>query len=59
MGTLGMTATMTAVDPLQYRRWLADQTDWIAANSRATELGRRARRAYLDRNQMRNLQPCR
>jgi len=47
---------MTAVDPLQYRRWLADQTDWIAANSRATELGRRARRAYLDRNQMRNLQ---
>lgn len=51
-----MTAATTVVDHLQHRRWLADQTDWIAASSRATELGRRARRAYLDRNQVSNLQ---
>jgi hypothetical protein len=52
-----MAATTTGVtDPLQRRRWLADQAEWIASNSRATDLGRRARRAYLDRNQIRNLQ---
>jgi hypothetical protein len=43
-------------DPLRRRRWLAAQAEWIASGSRATELGRRARRAYLDRNQIRNLQ---
>lgn len=48
--------TGVSVDPLQRRRWLATQADWIAASSRATDLGRRARRAYLDRTQIRNLQ---
>jgi hypothetical protein len=52
-----MAATTTgATDPLQRRRWLSGQTEWIASGSRATDLGRRARRAYLDRNQVRNLQ---
>lgn len=52
-----MAVTTTGVsDPLQRRRWLAEQADWIASSSRATDLGRRARRAYLDRNQIRNLQ---
>ncbi|HEY8743226.1 MAG TPA: hypothetical protein VIU62_09015 [Chloroflexota bacterium] len=51
-----MMAATSEIDPHPYQRWLAAQADWIAANSRATELGRRARRAYLDRNQMRNLQ---
>jgi hypothetical protein len=37
-------------------RWLAEQADWIASGSRAGELGRRARRAFLDRTQIRNLQ---
>jgi hypothetical protein len=48
----------TAADaaPWQHGRWLAEQADWLAAHSRATELGRRARRAYLDRTQVRNLQ---
>jgi hypothetical protein len=48
--------TSDVSDPLQRRRWLAEQADWIASSSRATDLGRRARRAYLDRNQIRNLQ---
>lgn len=56
MGANGMTAETTGAGPLQHGRWLAEQADWLAANSRATELGRRARRAYLDRTQMRNLQ---
>jgi hypothetical protein len=52
-----MTAETTAdVISLQRARWLAEQADWLAAHSRATELGRRARRAYLDRTQIRNLQ---
>lgn len=55
--TAATTIDATAhVDLLQRRRWLAEQTEWIAASSRAGDLGRRARRAYLDRNQIRNLQ---
>ncbi|GEM_PF-844591 len=52
-----MTAAMSdAVQLLAYRRWLAGEADWIASGTQATDLGRRARRAYLDRNQIRNLQ---
>ena len=52
-----MTAeTETGAAPLRRARWLAEQANWLAAHSRATELGRRARRAYLDRTQVRNLQ---
>lgn len=52
-----MTAeTSAGADKLQHGRWLAEQADWLADHSRATELGRRARRAYLDRTQVRNLQ---
>ena len=41
-----------------FRRWLARETDAIANETAATELGRRARRAYVDRQAVRNLLRC-
>ncbi len=51
-----MTATVTpGAQALAHRRWLADQSDWIAAHMPVADLARRARRAYIDRQAIRNL----
>src|SRR5579875_2847042 len=58
MGTRGAVMTASDQPPVSLpdrRRWLASAIERIGKHTQAADLGRRARRAYLDRTQIRNL----